>query len=69
MAAAEVMLPVSVEAALMEDAKALRDERPDCATPVPTEVERRLFWARVAAGATRRRVVWNFILLWIRALL
>jgi len=62
-AAAEVMLPVSVEAALMEDAKALREERPDCATPVPTEAESRLFWARVAAGATRRMVAWNFILI------
>jgi len=61
--AAEVMLLASSDAALREVARALSEERPDWATPVPTEAERRLFWARVAAGARRRRADENLILI------
>lgn len=61
--AAEVMLFAPVDAALREEARALREERPDWAAPVPAEAERRVFWARVAAGATRRRVDETFIVI------
>lgn len=61
--AAEVMLFASVDAALREEARALREERPDWAASVPAEAERRVFWDRVAVGARRRRVDETFIVI------